>query len=265
MENDNTARSIYIDHYTRLRAACFGTMLHGINFDRENAERLCEKYDVRRGVIKEEILKITDGFKLWSEKVHRSKEMVEALDEQRRSRETLKRRRADLRSAGVKGKALTSEVLAERARVEAAQSRVAEIKSGGRDREVEVGSGLSDDKIAEWFYGKCGIAPIMKLRKPKKEKTVTVDDIALKKIRQQNGDFAPLVDLIREHRKCTKLISTYLDPAKLDNDGRLRCMYKTYGTNSGRLASAANPEGTGMNLQNFDMGLKPLLVPDEGE
>ena len=257
--------SIYISHYTRLRAACFGLMLHGIGWDAENASRLRDKFDSKRQAIKEEILKLTDGFPLWSLTTHRSEEMKDALCVQKTSRADVKRRRAELRAAGLKPKAIKAEIVDLELRAGDAELRVSEIKVSGRHMDIEIGAGLSDDAIAKWFYGKLGIAPIYKLRKETRTRTVTVDDIALKRIRQTTPNTSALVDLIREHRKCTKLVSTYLDPGKLDVDGRLRCMYKTYGTNSGRLASAANPEGRGLNLQNIDSMLKPLLIPDAGE
>lgn len=257
--------SLYTSHYTKLRHACFQLMLHGIEWDRENAERLRARFEVRRDEIKTELLKITDGFKLWTEKSHRSEEMINALEIQRQSRDTLKFRRTALRADGTKGKALSLATINEREAVRIAQEAVRACKDSGGDKIVEVGIGLSDDAIARYIYGKLGITPIYKLRKGTKKRTVTVDDVALKTVRLRHPTTGPLVDLIREHRKCTKLVSTYLDPEKLDTDGRLRCMYKTYGTNSGRLASTSNPEGLGMNLQNMDGLLKPLLIPDAGE
>lgn len=66
---------------------------------------------------------------------------------------------------------------------------------------------------------------------------------------------------IREH---SKLVSTYLNPLKLDSDGRLRTSYGV--TETGRLSSSGKLDGTGMNLQNIPKGnpLKAMFIDDPG-
>jgi hypothetical protein len=258
---------IYISHYYRLRQACFGLMLHGVNFDKANAERLRTSLSLRKAAIKVELVALTNGVKLWSETSHRSEEMVDALANQRQAREALKISRKQRSLEGLKPKQIKLACGEQEALVTTSKAKVSLLRAEGRDRQVTTGTGLSDDKIASYFYDTLGVAKQYKLRKGTKgaKRTVTVDDIALKKIRLATPKLTTLVELIREHRKATKLISNYLDPAKLSADGRLRCMYKTYGTNSGRLSSASNPEGLGLNLQNFDAKLKPLLIPDIGD
>jgi DNA polymerase-1 len=71
-----------------------------------------------------------------------------------------------------------------------------------------------------------------------------------------------VLTLILDHREKAKL-ATYLDPSKIDADGRMRCMYKVT-TENGRLASRSNPFGTGQNLQNIPRGeLREVFIPDK--
>jgi len=242
-------------------------MLHGVNFDKANAERLRDAYTARKLAIKDELLALTNGTPLWTTTSHRSEELKDALIAQREALAALKVSRKQRRLEGLKPKQIKLAVREQEALVTTCKAQISLLRAEGREHQVTTGTGLSDDKIAGYFYDTLGVAKQYKLRKGAKgaKRTVTVDDIALKKIRLASPSYTTLVELIREHRKCTKLISNYLDPGKLSSDGRLRCMYKTYGTNSGRLASSSNPEGLGLNLQNFDAKLKPLLIPDEGE
>ena len=53
----------------------------------------------------------------------------------------------------------------------------------------------------------------------------------------------------------------WVAPEQLDEDGRMRSIYK-FTTEAGRLASAKNPMGTGMNAQNQDRKLRYLYIPD---
>ena len=143
----------------------------------------------------------------------------------------------------------------------AAQDAVRACREAGSDRLVEIGTGLSDDKIAKYFYVDMGVPAIKKKRKESGKITPCTDDIALKKVRMRRPDLAKQTLLIAQHRKCNTLLK-YVDENKVSKDGRIRTMYKPFGTQSGRLASSEAPDGFGTNLQNFDRTLKTLLLPD---
>lgn len=111
---------------------------------------------------------------------------------------------------------------------------------------------------------------------PKGRRTDTgkpkLDDISLKGLRNEaekrkrglprKDHIVSMVDLVLAHRRSHKL-STFLDPSRVDPDGYVRCEYR-FATRTGRLASRANPSGTGANLQNYDRTLKPIFVPSPG-
>ena len=65
---------------------------------------------------------------------------------------------------------------------------------------------------------------------------------------------------IREH---SKTIGTYLNPEKLDPDGRLRTSWGV--TETGRLSSSGKLDGTGMNLQNIPEDVREIFIVEEGE
>lgn len=50
----------------------------------------------------------------------------------------------------------------------------------------------------------------------------------------------------------------------LDEDTRVRCQWKTAGTETGRWASRKTPFNTGTNLQNLRHKLREIFVPDDG-
>jgi len=103
---------------------------------------------------------------------------------------------------------------------------------------------------------------------------VKVDSISLKTLRntvegRKRGDFLEhkdailrTIDLTLDHRRQRKL-ATFVDPSRIDSDDRIRCTYK-FTTKTGRLASAANPRGTGTNLQNQDRAIRPIFVASPG-
>ena len=134
--------------------------------------------------------------------------------------------------------------------------------------------GISDTSLNEALYGPLGC--------PSGRKTATgkykADNVALKTLqnavrgrkRAPKGmeleawqkTISDIIDITLDHRRKRKLAS-FLDPAKIDTDDRLRCTYK-FTTKSGRLASSSNPRGTGMNLQNIDRTLRYVFVPSPG-
>lgn len=255
--------SFYVNHYRLLREACFRMLLHGVRYDLAEAQRKAKALTERKDNIKDELDKLSVTWddkkqkevshKLYAEDRHRSPELLKLLEE-KRQRE-------------VEKKAIPKDKKAERklalAAVREVASRIKDCRDSGRDVTIARGTGLSDQKIANFLYGTLQLPPHKKKRKDTGKITVTVDDVTLKKIKQGRQSIAPLVDLIIEHRKCNKLLS-YLDEEKLDEDGRMRSFYKPYGTQTGRLSSSETPIDTGWNAQNTDRTLKYLLLPDEG-
>lgn len=95
----------------------------------------------------------------------------------------------------------------------------------------------------------------------KKGGKVTVDEKALIRIGRKGHKEAQMILNIR---RMGKRRSTYLDPAKVDPDGRIRCAYNPVGTRYSRLSSAKNIFGTGGNQQNWPDDMLKYLIPDEG-
>ena len=243
-------------HYVDLHNACFKVMLHGVRYDSVTAKVKYDGFIARKDEIKLALLPLTGGFKLWSETIHRSDELVALYETQRALKAGYDTIPKEDRAAR---KAFKPQL------VKLAEE-IANCKLAGRHQRIEVGSGLSDDKIIQYLYGPppvgLGIKAYTKRRDGGKV-TPTVDDIALKKVRQKRSDLSPLIALLHEHRKCNTLLK-YVDENKVDSDGRIRCQYKPAATQNARLSSSENPLGTGTNLQNFDRTLKELLQPDEG-
>ena len=197
------------------------------------------------------MLKLTDGVKLWSEKPHKSEKLTALLQEQKVLKEHYDAIPKEDRAAR---KAFKPQLVA-------VADALKNCRLSGKHQFVEIGSGLSDDKIIKWFIS-LGVK-VPNKRRDGGKMSPTVDDIALKRIRQSRPNLAPVIILIHEHRKCNTLIK-YVDENKVDDDGRIRCQYKTAATQNARLSSSENPLGTGTNLQNFDRTLKVLLLPDTG-
>lgn len=78
----------------------------------------------------------------------------------------------------------------------------------------------------------------------------------------------PCKDMLRAHtsyKKDQKFVSTYAD-MKVDEDDRIRCEYKQFGTQSapGRLSSSSVMWGSGSNLQNQPPRSYPMFIADSG-
>jgi len=94
-------------------------------------------------------------------------------------------------------------------------------------------------------------------------KARTTDEKTLKKIRARRADCAPFVDAVLACRKYRKLTSTYLE-APTHPDGRMRCAYRLFVTDTGRARSGKDVFGLGMNLQNVPLSQRDWIVPDRG-
>lgn len=233
--------SFYLNHYQRLRPVLFDMMQRGVNWDVEEANKRAGSLEARRSAILAEIQQSSLG-DLCSVERHRSRLYANLLDEQRAE----KAKDKDSRDR-------------EKLKALAAESR--QIRAAGLQTEVIV-KGLSDEKIKNYFYGREKLPVIKQRRKGKGGSTPTVNDAALLKIKLLYPRYEQLVGWILEYRKCQKLVSTYLDPAKVSDDGRIRFLYKPFGTQSGRLSASASALNEGFNIQNPDSGLKYLIIPD---
>lgn len=116
----------------------------------------------------------------------------------------------------------------------------------------------SSTKMAEFLYEELGLPAQYKRTTGK----ITTDVKALHRLAAKYPSV--VFDFIERLRKIRKLHSTYLT-AVLDSDGRIRCSYVLYGTESGRLASKMSRFGTGMQMQNVPKGIcREIIIPDEG-
>lgn len=118
---------------------------------------------------------------------------------------------------------------------------------------------ISPKRLQEYLYVTKKIP-----RRTKKQKT-TADETALRAIRLRYGprdaQLAEAIDLILEHRGKGKLASTFLDDSIEDDDERARCEY-AFTPKNGRLSSGTNPLDTGMNLQNIDLRVRNIFLPE---
>lgn len=113
----------------------------------------------------------------------------------------------------------------------------------------------SSKQLQEHFYKNLGLKPYVK-----RGGGITTDETALKRIARKGF---PEAQTILDIRKKIKLIGTYLNPDKVDTDGRLRCSYNPVGTRYSRISSSESIFGTGMNMQNWPHELLSILGPDD--
>lgn len=74
-----------------------------------------------------------------------------------------------------------------------------------------------------------------------------------------------IIDTLDTYSKENKFLTTYAE-SKIDEDNRVRCEYKQFGTQAapGRLSSSAVMWGSGMNLQNQPPRAQTMFVADPG-
>jgi len=94
-----------------------------------------------------------------------------------------------------------------------------------------------------------------------KDGSITTDEKALKRIARKGYKEA---SLILKLRGLGKERATFLDPAKVDTDGRMRCSYNPVGTRFSRASSSENIFGTGNNLQNQPHRVLTHFLADPG-
>ena len=95
-----------------------------------------------------------------------------------------------------------------------------------------------------------------------------VDEENIEKIINQETtpkEYREILQTYLQYKKDVKFHSTYVE-TKIDDDDRIRCEYKQYGTVSapGRLSSTSVLWGSGANLQNQPQRAQNMFVADEG-
>ena len=117
----------------------------------------------------------------------------------------------------------------------------------------------SPNQMKAFLYSDLKLPPVISRKTGK----ITTDETALKKLSRAYPN--PVFDLVIHIRGQRKLLSTYLE-ASTDPDGRFRCRYVLFGTETGRLSSKLSWTGTGGNLQNVPKGIaREIFIPDEGK
>lgn len=111
----------------------------------------------------------------------------------------------------------------------------------------------SPKQLKDYFYNEKKQKPYVFQGK------VCVNELALKRLSRKGFEEAKL---IIKMRKIKKLCANYLDPEKVDKDGRYRCSYNPVGTRYSRISSSKSIFGTGGNLQNWPHEMQKFLLPD---
>jgi DNA polymerase-1 len=115
----------------------------------------------------------------------------------------------------------------------------------------------SPKQLAQYFYIEKGHYPYKGKRGSKGPST---DETTMKRLIRKGVKEAQYV---LDIRRLTKLRSTYLDPSKVDADGRMRCAYNPVGTLFSRLSSSESIFGSGNNLQNQPHEVLKYFKPDK--
>ncbi|RLC32195.1 MAG: hypothetical protein DRH37_01185, partial [Deltaproteobacteria bacterium] len=127
---------------------------------------------------------------------------------------------------------------------QAFEDKLPEINQMRKDLDELAGQPLnasSSKQIKDYFYG------VKKIKPYKHKGSSTVNEKALIRIARQGY---PEAFKILEIRRAIKNRSTYLNPDKVDKDGRMRCSFNPVGTKFSRVSSSKNIFGTGNNIQN---------------
>ena len=124
-------------------------------------------------------------------------------------------------------------------------------------------SSLSNTKLKHYLYDVLKLPKQERTRKARGEKSVTADELAVRKLMLKYPDALQVSGpLILDHKRKAKLKEFY-DEGRMDVDGRMRASY-SLNTEAGRLSSKSNPNGTGSNLQNQDREVRDMFIPDDG-
>ena len=122
------------------------------------------------------------------------------------------------------------------------------------------------------FYDELGVKPVMN----RKTKKPTVNKEALSIIAKREPILGSLIRKIEEFRKVGAAYSKGTQ-AKLEPDGKMRCMFNPAGTETFRFNSYENAFGRGTNMQNISKGteddltarvalpnIRKFFIPDPG-
>lgn len=124
-------------------------------------------------------------------------------------------------------------------------------------------SSLSNTKLKHYLYDVLKLPKQERTRKARGEKTVTADELAVRKLMLKHKDALKVSGpLILDHKRKSKL-REFCEEGRVDADGYFRSSY-SLNTEAGRLSSKTNPNGTGGNAQNQDRELRDMFVPDDG-
>lgn len=122
----------------------------------------------------------------------------------------------------------------------------------------------SPKQLAELLYIDLGLPQQFKRRQSKyDERKVTTDAESLQKLYRETGH--PVLRLVLEHRKTSKLLDTFLNIETTSED-KVHTSYNIAGTMTGRWSSSRSiilPSGSG-NLQNIPREARGMYVPPEG-
>ncbi|PIW28502.1 MAG: hypothetical protein COW29_08915, partial [Rhodobacterales bacterium CG15_BIG_FIL_POST_REV_8_21_14_020_59_13] len=131
--------------------------------------------------------------------------------------------------------------------------------------EILATKAISVKKLSDYLYRRLQLPEQYKKRATGMKKTVTTDEVAIKRLAIQYPERFPLdvEEGILRSRRVQKLMESY-NPQHWDPDGRMRSMYSP-NTQQGRLSSKKNPRGSGTNGQNIDVEARDIFLADEGK
>lgn len=234
--------AFYDTHYTQLLKPLLEAQLEGVPIDVRSRDKV-------RKQLRNEQVKVIEEIKTYMPSGWYTSGQRKEIHERRTKIDDLKRSGKYLKANGE----VTSRYL----------NHVDKLKRLKESIQFNV---ASPKHVAELLYGE------LKVKPKTKDKKITTDDDALKKIGSSKFTSDPikhLVALLLEHRRLNKIIGTYLD-YKLSADGRSRCEYKMASTKSGRLSSTGSLDGTGTNHQcipkrkGMNGLIRSLFKADEG-
>ena len=240
-----------LDLYARYRRdlydPVFAMMIRGIKVDLDAMIQETARLRTERDALKVKLDSLTNGVKLYKVESHMNPAFV-ALQAEKKQ---WKLKATEARKA--KDKDAAKELSARYKEIDAATKSM---RADGTHKIESYGDGLSNDKIKAFFYKR------MKCPRHVKDGRLTADAAALLSIKEQRADLIPIIDTILDHRHVEKTMQ-YVNPEKVDVDGRLRFSFNVSGTVTDRFSSSANPRGSGYNIQNVQSDLHHIFLPDE--
>jgi uracil-DNA glycosylase family 4 len=122
--------------------------------------------------------------------------------------------------------------------------------------------GLSTTKLKRYLYETLQL-PVQFAKNASGARTATTNEVALRRLALRFPEkLGEVAECILRERRIAKLLE-FVAEGRSDPDGRVRCSFML-NTEAGRLASAKNPTGSGANMQNQDVEIRSIYLPDEG-